>query len=239
MSAKALFVVDGDPYAAIPQRLAIGIIPAKPARGKHEAKEARLMERDRLQAAKAVWAAIVSVLPPGEPVLGFRWTDRMLRQTVWLASYSLRYLQKGLEALEELEIISRKRRGGRRTITVVPCLDAGNKGRASAPHLHRGGPQDPPSIPPPAAVVPDGIAMASEAAAARERVSKAESHLDTAAARGFAIVLSDGSDELRIVAATENHGPLTVSLDRAIRVEYRAEASAIVRRHGGRYPARE
>lgn len=231
MSAKALFTVDGDQYASTPQRLAAGMIPAKPARGRHPATKARPMERDRLEAAKTVWLAIVDKLPVKEPILGFFWTDRMLRQIVWLRAYSLRYIQKGLQALEELELIERKRRGGRRTIAVVPCLDAGKKTQHAAPRLHTEEPQEAPDTDiPPADRVP-----------LRDRPAKARILLGRIEAWGLGLEAREegGLHKLYPFKLRDDVQGLPRDLDEHLRGPYRTHVVAIVIQHGGRFPARE
>jgi DNA-binding transcriptional ArsR family regulator len=112
MSARALFVPSaeegsGSYWFAVSQRIA-GI---KREDGRHAADE--------------VWKAIVDFLPGDRA--SFTITDRMLRQSSWLADYSYRFIQKGLKALQDAGIIDRERRRGRRKIIVLDRLRAGQE----------------------------------------------------------------------------------------------------------------
>jgi len=104
MSAKALFTPGGDYFTPVDDRIAE-------------------LPKGKRHAADLVWKAIVVALPKNGKTE--RWiTDRMLCQITWLLGYSTRFAQKGLNALEGLGLIERKRRRGRRCIIVVARLQA-------------------------------------------------------------------------------------------------------------------
>lgn len=80
---------------------------------------AALPRSDR-SSADAAWKALCGFLRPGSTEL--RITDQMLSRSIWLEGYSLRYLRKGLAALEGLGLIERERRRGLRRIVVTGRL---------------------------------------------------------------------------------------------------------------------
>lgn len=116
MSAKALFIPTTDQGAgsywdAVTERIAE-------------------LPRDEQDAAIRVWMAILSFLP--EARTDFVITDRMLRQSRWLRDYSLRFVQKGLHALQRIGLIDRERRRGRRKIVVLDRLRGREPRQATA-----------------------------------------------------------------------------------------------------------
>jgi hypothetical protein len=219
MSAKALFAVNGDPYICVTQRITDSVL-----------------DRSRKQAATAAWEAIVSVLKPGESELGFRWTDRMLAQTARLREYSLRYVQKGLNALHELDLIDRLRRRGRRRIVVLGRLAAGSKApsakqkrrpEARAPDLAQTIPMAAPSRFPHPDTLPEG-----EGEPAAYRL------LNEAAALGWGLE----PDELKGNTVWSKLRQDAPKLDRELvnaLSAYRQYVLPIIEAHGGRYPPRE
>jgi hypothetical protein len=135
VSASALFVPTSDEgsgsyYAPVSQRIAE-------------------LPRGRQHAADQVWKALMELLRRGQTQATV--TDRMLRQTRWLRHYSLRFIQKGLQALESLGLIERRRARGLRTIVILdrlrgrarPKPRARAEAAAPAPHPIPAGPPVP------------------------------------------------------------------------------------------------
>lgn len=126
MSAKALFTPgSGDYFTPVDDLIA-------------------LLPRGKKTAGLLVWNAIVeniklgkAELKPGEtePKVEVKVTDWILSKSSWLRGYSLRFIQKGLQALSPFDpdtnpdgigLIDRKRRNGRRTIIVLARLRGGS-----------------------------------------------------------------------------------------------------------------
>lgn len=126
MSAKALFTLESGDFW-IPVNELIAQLP-----------------KDKRHAATLVWNAIVDYAPKDKAEL--RITDRMLQTSPWLEGYSLRFIQKGLQALSSpyekrnkdgsfrtvnedgIGLIYRERRRGLRTIFFIRKLKGGKKG---------------------------------------------------------------------------------------------------------------
>jgi hypothetical protein len=74
-------------------------------------------------AAARVWSALWNYARPrGQFFIGQMVTDRALQQFPPLRGFSKRFIQKGLRALEDLGLISRRRVEGRREITILGRL---------------------------------------------------------------------------------------------------------------------
>jgi hypothetical protein len=101
------------------------------------------------RSANAVWEAIIRYLPPDRPILTC--TDAQLATAPSLRNWSLQFVQKGLRTLEALGIIERKRRYGRRTITVLIRLRTTTAPRPSrtAPYKRHAAAGKPLPAPPP------------------------------------------------------------------------------------------
>lgn len=85
------------------------------------------LPREEQRAADLVWKTIVEFLPRGKTQ--FTIMDKALRRSRWLRAFSLRFVQKGLKALEAIGAIERRRRHGLREIIVLERL----RGRARRP----------------------------------------------------------------------------------------------------------
>ena len=77
-------------------------------------------------AASEVWHAIVDILRRGQTETDERITDRVLAQHT---GRSRRFVQKGLKALQDLGMITRRRQHGRRCIIVIERLRGRTKAR--------------------------------------------------------------------------------------------------------------
>ncbi len=80
----------------------------------------------RRVAATEVWHAIVDILRRGQTETDERITDRVLAQHT---GRSRRFVQKGLKALQDLGMITRRRQHGRRCIIVIERLRGRTKTR--------------------------------------------------------------------------------------------------------------
>lgn len=105
MSASALFVAgEGDYHLPLTVRLAS-------------------LPRHQFEAASRAYYALIDLLRKGRTELGEAVTDRFLmNNSPWLKGYSLRFVQKGLKALQDIGVIARKRQHGRRIITILVRL---------------------------------------------------------------------------------------------------------------------
>jgi hypothetical protein len=106
MSASALFVPttdqgSGSYYVPVTRRIAE-------------------LPRDQQHSADLVWKALIELLRRGQSSATI--TDRLLQQTRWLRDFSLRFIQKGLKALESIGVIERIRGRGLRTIVILDRL---------------------------------------------------------------------------------------------------------------------
>jgi hypothetical protein len=112
MSAAALFLPgDGDLFIPVSIRLAA-------------------LSKGRILSAHLVYQALIDCLRPGMTETSEAVTDRFLQNnSPWLRGYSVSFIQKGLRTLEELGIIERHPRHGRRRIVFKVRL----RGRAQAP----------------------------------------------------------------------------------------------------------
>jgi hypothetical protein len=141
MSAKALYSIEGGDFW-IPVSELLANLP-----------------KGKKLAGELVWHAIVDYLPRDPPLdkdgkprtPELRITDRMLQMSPWLEGFSLRFIQKGLQALsapyekrnkdgtfrtvneDGVGLIYRERRRGLRTIFIIRKLKGGKKGADRPP----------------------------------------------------------------------------------------------------------
>jgi hypothetical protein len=226
---KALFSVDGDSYACLIDRV---------ARGEYldEAGNLQKLARDRHEAAKNVWNAIWSLMPLGETELGFRFTDRVLRQTIYLRRFSYRYVQKGLNALEELGAIKRKRRNGRRKIKVLAFAAKGSKPETTSESDPQGttAADREQTIP---MIQPEGAIPVADRVPLKDRPAYAQRLLDALVDLQWGLEIREA--KLFPIKLSENSVPLSAEFGEHLRGPYRTHVYTIVERHGGRYPQRE
>jgi hypothetical protein len=103
MSTRALFAAtteDGSYYTPVSERLA------------------DLPKGSRLSGLLC-WLAIVQCLGKDKTETSELITDKFLIRNTWLRHYQVRFVQKGLKALQDAKIIDRKRQNGRRIIIVL------------------------------------------------------------------------------------------------------------------------
>ncbi len=161
MSAKALFADGGDEYVPISVRIAEGKLTE--ARKDGSAK----LSRSEVTAAVKVWNAIVQFLPRGKADL--RITDSMLQRSEWLHQFSLRYVQKGLKALEDIRFIERERRRGlRRIIVLARIRGKSTKSSPTSKHAQTPGLNQIPNVGTIPMATPEQVAAAAAAKQAAE-----------------------------------------------------------------------
>ena len=147
MGAAALFLPgDGDLFIPVSIRLAG-------------------LSKGKILSRQLVYHALIDCLRPGMTETSEAVTDRFLRNnSPWLQGYSVSFIQKGLRTLEELGIIERHPRHGRRRIVIKVRLRGRARHRPGpGPHPAPGPTPSPPSptsapspTPPPSSSPPHG-----------------------------------------------------------------------------------
>jgi hypothetical protein len=119
-------------------------------------------------AASEAWHALVDILRRGKTETDERVTDRVLAQHM---DRSRRFVQKGLRALQDLGMISRRRQHGRRVIVVLERLRGRSRPQAAA-KAGTGPAGSRPSPIPNVGFIPD--ATPEQLAAVRARIDAAQ-----------------------------------------------------------------